>query len=69
MRKRGVQTSVHYPPAHLFSYHCKRFPGVSLPLTERFCARELTLPLYPGLTDDEALCVVTALEETVKAAR
>jgi dTDP-4-amino-4,6-dideoxygalactose transaminase len=69
MRKRGVQTSVHYPPAHLFSYHSQRFPGVSLPLTERFCERELTLPLYPGLTGEEARYVVTALEESVKAAR
>jgi dTDP-4-amino-4,6-dideoxygalactose transaminase len=69
MRKRGVQTSVHYPPAHLFTYHAKRFPGVSLPLTERFCALELTVPLYPGLSGEEALYVVTALEESLKAAR
>jgi dTDP-4-amino-4,6-dideoxygalactose transaminase len=68
MRKRGVQTSVHYPPAHLFSYHAKMFPGVTLPLTEQFCARELTLPLYPGLADDQARYVVTALEESLKAA-
>jgi len=68
MRKRGVQTSVHYPPAHLFSYHSKMFPGVSLPLTERFCARELTLPLYPGLADDDVGYVVSALEESLKAA-
>lgn len=69
MRKRGVQTSVHYPPAHLFTYHSKRFPGVSLPLTERFCATELTLPLYPGLADDDARLVATALEESLKALR
>lgn len=68
MRKRGVQTSVHYPPAHLFSYHSKMFPGVSLPATERFCARELTVPLYPGLTDDEVGYVTGALEESLKAA-
>ncbi|MBF0291419.1 MAG: DegT/DnrJ/EryC1/StrS family aminotransferase [Nitrospinae bacterium] len=69
MRKRGVQTSVHYPPAHLFTYHSKRFPGVSLPLTERFCATELTLPLYPGLADGEVGLVATALEESLKAVR
>lgn len=69
MRKRGVQTSVHYPPAHLFSYHSKKFPGVSLPVTERFCERELTLPLYPGLSDGTVRYVVTALEESLKSAR
>lgn len=68
MRKRGVQTSVHYPPAHLFSYHSKMFPGVSLPLTERFCARELTVPLYPGLANDDTRYVAHALEESLKAA-
>jgi dTDP-4-amino-4,6-dideoxygalactose transaminase len=69
MRERGVQTSVHYPPAHLFSYHSKRFPNISLPVTERFCERELTLPLYPGLADDDVRRVVDALEETLKAIR
>jgi dTDP-4-amino-4,6-dideoxygalactose transaminase len=68
MRKRGVQTSVHYPPAHLFSYHSRMFPGVSLPLTERFCASELTVPLYPGLADDDARYVASALEGSLKAA-
>lgn len=69
MRERGVQTSVHYPPAHLFSYHSKKFPGVTLPVTERFCGRELTLPLYPALTDADVQHVATALEASLKAVK
>jgi dTDP-4-amino-4,6-dideoxygalactose transaminase len=48
----GIQTSHHYPPIHLFSYYAERFgfrPGM-LPQTESFAAREITLPLHPGLT-------------------
>lgn len=69
MRERGVQTSVHYPPAHRFTYHSRRFPGVSLPVTERFSARELTLPLYPGLADEDVKHVGGALAESLKAVR
>jgi len=34
MRMEGVQTSIHYPPIHRFSYYIARYPGVSLPITE-----------------------------------
>ncbi len=46
--ERGIQTSLHYPPIHLFS----AFTGGSienLTRTEEFARRVITLPLYPGL--------------------
>jgi len=45
----GIQTSVHYPPVHLFSFYQKRFGyrvGM-LPKTEEISRREITLPLHP----------------------
>ncbi len=65
MRKRGVQTSIHYPPVHLFSYYRKSIPESVLPITEEFCSRELTLPLHPGLTDDDVVFVVESLREVL----
>jgi len=52
MREQGVQTSIHYPPIHGFTYYRKRFgnPLGSLPLTEAMGRREVTLPLYPTMT-------------------
>lgn len=50
LKAQGIQTSIHYPPVHLFSYYRERFGVLSLPRTEEVAARELTLPLYPGLT-------------------
>lgn len=52
LRKAGIQTSVHYPPVHLFSYYRKTY-GYSkgdLPKTEEVSQRELSLPLYPQLS-------------------
>lgn len=60
LRDARIQTSVHYPPVHSFTYYQQR-GKVSLPLTEGIAARLLTLPLYPGMTEDQVLTVVHAL--------
>jgi dTDP-4-amino-4,6-dideoxygalactose transaminase len=60
LRERGVQTSVHYPPAHLLSIHRDLQAG-PLPHTEAIGRRELTLPLHPLLTADDVACVVESL--------
>ncbi|HOI14177.1 MAG TPA: DegT/DnrJ/EryC1/StrS family aminotransferase [Methanoculleus sp.] len=65
LKERGVQTSIHYPPVHLFTYY-KRLLGDtqgSLPKTEFVGEHEVTLPLYPGMTDDDVEYVCTAVEE------
>lgn len=61
LRERGVQSSMHYPPIHQFDWYRKRFPDVSLPLTEAFCAAELTIPLHPRLSAGDIDRVVDAL--------
>ncbi|MDM8543773.1 DegT/DnrJ/EryC1/StrS family aminotransferase [Desulfococcaceae bacterium HSG9] len=62
---KGVQSSIHYHPIHLFSYYKKMFPNPVLPQTEKFAARELTLPLHPGLNENDIDRVVGALSESV----
>ncbi len=51
LRAAGVQTTVHYPPVHRFSFYRRRFPAVSLSVTEDYAERELTLPLHPKLEE------------------
>lgn len=49
LKYSGIQTSVHYPPVHLFSLYRKRF-GLNmgmLPKTEEVSRREISLPLHP----------------------
>ncbi len=51
----NVQTSVHYSPVHLFEVFSSRD---SLPVTEAFSEREVTLPLFPGMSDVDVERVV-----------
>ena len=65
LRDAGVQSSIHYPPAHLFSFYRQKFPGSYLPNTEAFCSRELTLPLHPGLDEKDVEYVVGKLADVI----
>lgn len=65
MRSEKVQTSIHYPPVHQFSYYRKKYPLVSLPKTESIASREVTLPLYPAMNDADVDLVVSAVSESI----
>ncbi len=69
MREAGVQTSIHYPPIHRFSYHGQRYPGVVLPVTEDVAAREVTLPLYPTMKDEDVAYVLSSAAAALAKAR
>lgn len=52
----GIQTSLHYPFIPEFSAFREISRSGGLPETEKakdFCRRTLTLPLYPGLTEEQ----------------
>lgn len=68
MRQAGVQTSIHYPPIHTFSYYRERYPNISLPITEWVAEHEITLPLYPTMKDEDVDYVVSSLEKALEAA-
>jgi dTDP-4-amino-4,6-dideoxygalactose transaminase len=63
----GVQTAVHYPtPAHLQKAHADLgYKRGDFPVAERLSDSELSLPMYPELTQAQLDTVVSA----VKAAR
>ena len=63
LRESGVQTSIHYKPIHHFRAFKDVNPGVSLPITEAFAARELTLPLYPSMTEGQIDSIVFAVHQ------
>jgi dTDP-4-amino-4,6-dideoxygalactose transaminase len=52
MRAHGIQTSIHYPPIHKFSYYRELNPSVHLQKTEEAADREVTLPLYPDMDNE-----------------
>ena len=61
LKEKGIQTSIHYPPIHLFKYYVDNFGRVALPRTESLAAREVTLPLYPGMPDEQVDLVIDAV--------
>jgi dTDP-4-amino-4,6-dideoxygalactose transaminase len=68
MKKRGIQTSCHYPPVHLFTYYKEQFgyqPGFLL-LTEEVGKREVTLPLHPLMKKEDVELVCESLKESLK---
>jgi dTDP-4-amino-4,6-dideoxygalactose transaminase len=61
LKAEGIQTSLHYTPIHWFSAFRRIVPGLTLPITEAFASRELTLPLYPSLTDAQVDTIVSSV--------
>lgn len=61
LRKREIQTTIHYPPVHRLTFYRDLYPEISLPRTEDIARRELTLPLHPRMTTSDVERVVQAL--------
>jgi dTDP-4-amino-4,6-dideoxygalactose transaminase len=67
LRNRGIQTTVHYPPVHRLTFYHNLYPDCSLPRTEEFARRELTVPLHPRMTPATVELVVESLASAVAA--
>jgi dTDP-4-amino-4,6-dideoxygalactose transaminase len=63
MKAQGIQTSIHYPPVHRFRIYEDEWLSRSnpLPLTEDVSARQVTLPLYATMREDQVESVVRAV--------
>lgn len=63
MIEHGIQVGLHYLPVHLMKGMQERgFGGMSLPMTELIGRTIMSLPLFPGMTDDEIDFVVESLK-------
>jgi dTDP-4-amino-4,6-dideoxygalactose transaminase len=69
LREHGIQSSIHYPPVHRFSSFQNAPGSARLPRTEALASRELTLPLYPSLSERQIRDVCRALAGAVTLAR
>lgn len=68
MKSHGIQTSIHYPPAHRFRIYEKDWVerGIALPITEETVKREVTLPLYSNMTGDQVEQVVRSVQNVFR---
>lgn len=55
LRKRKIFCQVHYIPVHLQPYYRRRFgfKEGDFPVSEEFYKREVSIPIYPALEDDQ----------------
>lgn len=61
LEEQGVMTAIHYPlPVHLQPAYIGRLPAGPLPETEALWQQILSLPMYPGLSQEDAerVCAV-----------
>jgi dTDP-4-amino-4,6-dideoxygalactose transaminase len=70
LNAQGIGAGLHYPtPVHLLvPYAAGRHPRGSLPVAEESAGQILSLPIYPGLRDDQVERVAERLISAVQSA-
>jgi dTDP-4-amino-4,6-dideoxygalactose transaminase len=65
LQEQGIGTGIHYPiPCHLQpAFRSLGYRRGDLPVTERIAGEILSLPMYPELTAEQRVCVVSAMRE------
>jgi dTDP-4-amino-4,6-dideoxygalactose transaminase len=69
LKGQGIQTSIHYPPVHTFSYYKKilrTYQARNLTRTEDYGRRVVTLPMHPLLTKNDIKEICGFIEEFLK---
>ncbi len=67
LREKGIGVNVHYIPVHLHPYYQKRFGYENglCTVAEEAYEQMLSLPMFPGMSDEDIKNVVTAVRETI----
>ncbi len=65
LKEKKIQSSIHYPPFWDFSAYKGQFSPSDAPIAAQICSRQITLPLYPTMTDGEVDQVTETLVEAV----
>lgn len=67
MKNRGIATSVHYIPLYRFTYYKKfGYNPADFPESEYIFQRTFSLPIYPGMSDDEVDYVCDSVLDIIK---
>jgi len=64
LSEKGIQTMIHYPvPIHKQKAYFNLGFNIQLLLTENICNEILSLPMYPGLSEDEVLSIAEGIKK------
>lgn len=65
LREKGILAQVHYVPVHLQPYYRRLgFKPGDFPVSEGYYASALSLPMFPGLSDEDVDRVISAVLES-----
>ena len=67
LKGRGVSTSVHFIPLYRHPYYRNTYgydPG-DFPISEKIFERTVSLPLYPGMADEEIAWVTRSVADVI----
>jgi len=65
LKEKGIQSSIHYPPFWDFTAYKGQFSPNDSPVTADICSRQLTLPLFPTMSEHEVDQVCNAILEAI----
>ncbi len=68
LKKKGIQTQVHYIPVHLQPFYQKNF-GTKLgdcPNVEQYYQKCLSIPLYPAMVDQDVEKVIIEINNVIE---
>ena len=67
LRDKGIGTQVHYIPVPTQPYYKNTFgyKDGDYPIAEKYYEQELSLPLYPGMSDDDIQSVINAIHKVI----
>lgn len=69
LHRRNIGTSVHFIPVHTFSYFREQFVNDAFPVANAEFERLVSLPIYPGLCDDDVDYVIESIKDAVATHR
>jgi len=65
LREKGILCQIHYIPVHHQPYYRQNFGYTKdqFPNANAYYNREITIPLFPKMTDDEQAYVIKTLNK------
>ena len=66
LHKAGIGSQVHYIPLHWQPYYRQRYGHIALAGAEAYYSRCLSIPFFPGMTDDDVHRVVATISKFVQ---
>ena len=64
LKEKGIGTNIHYPkPIYKQKAYIEEFSGQTFPVTDKICAEELSLPIFPGMSRMQMEYVIDTVNE------